>query len=144
MAVEAASNAFESWSQTTRQSRYKILIKIADILESRLDEFALAESKDQGKPLSLAKSVDIPRAIYNFRFFGSSILYQTTHASELDGIAHSYVVREPAGVCALISPWNLPLYLLTWKIAPCIAYGCTAVCKPSEFTSITAYMLCQV
>jgi acyl-CoA reductase-like NAD-dependent aldehyde dehydrogenase len=144
LAVDSALVAFKSWSKTTRLYRSHIMMNIANLIESRLDEFAMAESCDQGKPLSLARSVDIPRAIHNFRFFASAILHQTEKASELDGIAYSYVVKEPVGVAALISPWNLPLYLLTWKIAPCIASGCTAVCKPSEFTSITAFLLCDV
>ncbi|KAJ3271536.1 Aldehyde dehydrogenase 8 member A1 [Terramyces sp. JEL0728] len=143
LAVKSANTAFETWSETTRSYRSSTMMKIADIIESRLEEFAVAESKDQGKPVSLARNVDIPRAIYNFRFFANSILNQTQAHSELDGVAYSYVLKEPVGVAALISPWNLPLYLLTWKIAPCIAFGCTCVCKPSEFTSVTAWMLCQ-
>ena len=144
LAVEAADQAFKSWSQTTRSYRSKIMNKIADFLESRLHEFAELESQDQGKPLSLALAVDIPRAVYNFRFFASAILHGEGRVTELDGIAISYTRSEPVGVAALISPWNLPLYLLTWKIAPCIGYGCTAVCKPSEFTSVTAFRLCEI
>ncbi|KAI3632946.1 hypothetical protein MIR68_009021 [Amoeboaphelidium protococcarum] len=143
-AVQAASSAFKSWSKTTRQQRSDILHKIADALEQRLEEFAIAESQDQGKPVTLALSVDIPRAIYNFRYFAGRILYQDDKKSDLDGVAMSYTQRVPIGVAGLISPWNLPLYLLTWKVAPCIAYGNTCVCKPSEFTSVTAYMLCEV
>ncbi|KAJ2993843.1 Aldehyde dehydrogenase 8 member A1 [Globomyces sp. JEL0801] len=144
LAVEAASKAFLTWSKTTRQFRSNLMLKIADGIEARLEEFALAESQDQGKPVSLARTVDIPRAIYNFRFFATSMLHEQERYTELDGVAHSFVVKDPVGVAALISPWNLPLYLLTWKIAPCMASGCTSVCKPSEFTSVTAWMLCQV
>jgi acyl-CoA reductase-like NAD-dependent aldehyde dehydrogenase len=120
------------------------MLKIADILESRLLEFAEAESMDQGKPVSLAKSVDIPRSVYNFRFFATKILHLQHASSEIDNVALSYTSFSPVGVCGLISPWNLPLYLLTWKIAPCIAAGNTCICKPSEFTSITAFLLCSV
>lgn len=143
LAVEAAVKAFESWSETSAEFRSTILLKIADLISANLDGFAVAESKDNGKPLSLAKTVDIPRAIYNFRFFGNSILNSKTFARD-NGQVLNYTVKSPVGVAALISPWNLPLYLLTWKIAPAIAYGCTCVCKPSEFTSWTAYMLCTV
>ncbi|RKO86923.1 aldehyde dehydrogenase domain-containing protein [Blyttiomyces helicus] len=144
LAVEAANRAFPSWSKTTRAYRSALMIKVADLLEQKLEEFALEESKDQGKPVSLARTVDIPRAIYNFRFFANSILNRHEKATELDGIALNYVHRTSAGVAGLISPWNLPLYLLTWKIAPAMAAGCTSVCKPSEFTSVTAWMLCSI
>jgi acyl-CoA reductase-like NAD-dependent aldehyde dehydrogenase len=110
-----------------------------------LDEFARAESLDQGKPLFLSKNIEIPRAAYNFRFFASAITNFKNESSELGHLnAFSYTLQVPSGVALLISPWNLPLYLLTWKIAPCIASGCVAVCKPSEFTSVTAYLLCDV
>jgi acyl-CoA reductase-like NAD-dependent aldehyde dehydrogenase len=144
MAAKAATTAFKTWSITSRQYRHSMLIKIADLIESRLEEFALAESQDQGKPVALARRVDIPRAIHNFRYFANAILHEQSQFSDVLEGFHSYVIQEPVGVAALISPWNLPLYLLTWKIAPCLAYGCTAVCKPSEFTSLTAYMLCKV
>ncbi|KAG0260073.1 hypothetical protein BG011_002144 [Mortierella polycephala] len=144
LAYKAASAAFPSWSKTSREERAKILYRIADLIEARLEEFAQAESKDQGKPVELAKTVDIPRAASNFRFFAGRILHAVEEAGELAGIGFSYTQRMPIGVAGLISPWNLPLYLLTWKIAPCIASGNTAVCKPSEFTSLTAYMLCSV
>ncbi|KAJ1534921.1 Aldehyde dehydrogenase 8 member A1, partial [Nowakowskiella sp. JEL0078] len=143
-AVRAANLAFVSWSKTTHGFRSKLLFKIADLLEEKLEDFAKAESKDQGKPLSLARSVDIPRAIHNFRFFASYILHLSTDSSQLDGVALNYVHSYPVGVAGLISPWNLPLYLLTWKIAYVHNNGCTCVCKPSEFTSLTGYMLCSV
>jgi aminomuconate-semialdehyde/2-hydroxymuconate-6-semialdehyde dehydrogenase len=142
-AVESAAKAFVSWSQTSVEYRSNILLKIADLISADLEEFAVAESKDNGKPLSLSRSVDIPRAIHNFRFFANAILNSKTFARD-NGQFLNYTVKSPVGVAALISPWNLPLYLLTWKIAPAIAYGCTCVCKPSEFTSWTAYMLCKV
>ncbi|KAI8847437.1 Aldehyde/histidinol dehydrogenase [Chytridium lagenaria] len=135
LAVAAASKAFESWSQTTRQERSAFMNKIADLIESRLDEFAEAESKDQGKPFALAKRVDIPRVIHNFRFFASYITHMEDKKTEMDGVALNYVHRYPVGVAGLISPWNLPLYLATWKLAPAIASG---------FTSATSYLLCSV
>ncbi|KAF9971647.1 Aldehyde dehydrogenase 8 member A1, partial [Actinomortierella ambigua] len=144
LAFEAASKAFPGWSTTSRAQRAAIMYRIADLIEARLDEFARAESKDQGKPVELARTVDIPRAAANFRFFAGRILHAVEEAGELPGVGFSYVQRMPVGVAGLISPWNLPLYLLTWKIAPCIACGNTAICKPSEFTSLTAYMLCSV
>ena len=144
IAIESAKIAFKSWGKTLPEYRAKILNKIADILESRIDEFAKAESLDQGKPFLLAKTVDIPRVIQNFRFFANFILYTTEKSSNLNNIALNYNSRKPLGVLGLISPWNLPLYLLSWKIAPAIAFGNTVVCKPSEFTSMTAFMLGEV
>ncbi|KAI9202657.1 betaine-aldehyde dehydrogenase [Polychytrium aggregatum] len=143
-AVESASKAFPAWSKATRQFRSKCLSRLADLLEARLDEFAQAESQDQGKPVSLAKRIDIPRAVLNFRFFAENINHLEEKATELDGVAFNYVHRKPCGVAALIAPWNLPLYLLTWKLAPALAAGCTVVAKPSEFTSVTAFMLCSL
>ncbi|KAI9334577.1 aldehyde dehydrogenase domain-containing protein [Obelidium mucronatum] len=144
LAVAAAKRAFKTWSKTTREERSKILLKIASLIEERLDEFAEAESRDQGKPVSLAKMVDIPRACHNFRFFATAILHMEDKKTELDGISLNYVQKYPAGVAGLISPWNLPLYLATWKLAPAIASGCTSVLKPSEFTSVTCYMLGEI
>ncbi|KAF8386566.1 alh-10 [Pristionchus pacificus] len=142
-AVAAAKRAFESWSQTSPQYRSSILLKAAQIIEDNLDDMALLESRDQGKPVWLAKAVDIPRCIHNLRFFANSILHHTDpsilHHSPSPGL--SYVVRDPVGVSVLISPWNLPIYLLSFKIAPAIATGNTVVCKPSELTSATAYVL---
>ena len=115
---------------------------LRSLIEDRLEEFAIAESIDQGKPLFLSRTVEIPRAVYNFRFFASYILHHKEESSQLtQAKAFNYTTRLPAGVAVLISPWNLPLYSLTWKIAPCIASGCTCVAKPSEFTSNTAFMM---
>jgi aminomuconate-semialdehyde/2-hydroxymuconate-6-semialdehyde dehydrogenase len=143
-AVTHAKIAFPAWSALTINERAKFLYRIADLIDQRVDEFALAESEDQGKPLWLAKTVDIPRASHNFRFFAGAALHRQDVASRLDKETLSYVAHEPVGVAGLISPWNLPLYLLTWKIAPAIAYGNTCVAKPSEFTSLTASLLCEV
>jgi aminomuconate-semialdehyde/2-hydroxymuconate-6-semialdehyde dehydrogenase len=143
-AVGAARRAFPSWSRLSADERSVFLRKIADLIETRLMAFAEAESLDQGKPVALAARMDIPRAIQNFRFFASAILHQQDPSSQMDAQTFNYVVREPVGVAGLISPWNLPLYLLTWKIAPAIAYGNTVVCKPSEFTSLTASLFADV
>ncbi|CAD5113772.1 DgyrCDS2941 [Dimorphilus gyrociliatus] len=144
-AVNSAKNAFHKWSNISAQERSRYLMKIAELLEKRLEEFAIAESTDQGKPVSLARAVDIPRAVYNFRFFASVILHNLEDSVFQEEFGTlNYTQSCPVGVAGLISPWNLPLYLLTWKIAPAIAAGCTVVCKPSEMTSVTAFMLCEV
>jgi aminomuconate-semialdehyde/2-hydroxymuconate-6-semialdehyde dehydrogenase len=143
-AVNAARKAFPSWSHTTTEERSRILHKIADGIERRLPVLAAAESKDQGKPVWLAESVDIPRAAHNFRFFAGQILYAPTEAHDLSGKGFNFTLRKPVGIAGLISPWNLPLYLLTWKIAPAIACGNTVVCKPSEITPMTAFLLCEI
>ncbi|XP_010115295.1 PREDICTED: aldehyde dehydrogenase family 8 member A1 isoform X3 [Chlamydotis macqueenii] len=144
-AVKAAKVAFPIWSSKSPLERSQILNKLADLIEHDLEAFAQAESKDQGKTVTFARTVDIPRAVYNFRFFASSILHHTTECTEMAamGCMH-YTSRTPAGVAGLISPWNLPLYLLTWKIAPAIACGNTVVAKPSEMTSVTAWMMCKL
>lgn len=143
-AVESARKAFKGWSERRAEDRADVLDAIADGIEARIDELALMESEDQGKPASLAKSLDIPRAATNFRFFAGAIRHQLNETAPVDGRTFSYVKREPIGVAGLISPWNLPLYLLTWKIAPAIAYGNTCVAKPSELTSGTAAILCEI
>ena len=138
----AAQSAFPSWSQTSLEERSRILIKISELLEANLQRFAEAESKDNGKPISLAKAVDIPRAASNFRFFGNAITQFSSESHESIGKqAINYTLRQPIGVVGCISPWNLPLYLFTWKIAPAIAAGNCVVAKPSEVTPMTAYML---
>jgi aminomuconate-semialdehyde/2-hydroxymuconate-6-semialdehyde dehydrogenase len=144
MAVKAANEAFEGWSGMKAEERSKILFRIGDAIEQKLEELATAETQDTGKTLALSKSMDIPRAAKNFRFFASRILHKTEKATDMDGEALNYELRQPIGVAGLISPWNLPLYLLSWKIAPALACGNTAVCKPSEFTSQTAYMLAEI
>jgi len=144
MAVEAARQAFKTWSLTSNAERAAVLNRIADEIEKRLDEFANAESLDQGKPLAISKTIEIPRAVHNFRFFASAITHLKNESTQnLQTKTLNYTTRMPVGVAVLISPWNLPLYLLTWKIAPCIASGCTCVCKPSEFTSNTAFLLTE-
>lgn len=143
-AVAAAEKAFPAWSKMAPEDRSQIMLKIADLLEARVDEFARAETIDNGKPLALARSVDIPRAVKNFRFFATSILHSHSESHVTGGTAINYTLRQPRGIAGLISPWNLPLYLFSWKVAPAIATGNTAVAKPSEVTPITAYMLTDI
>jgi aminomuconate-semialdehyde/2-hydroxymuconate-6-semialdehyde dehydrogenase len=144
LAVTAARRAFPQWKRLSRKERSDFLNRIADRIEEKLDIFAEAESIDQGKPIHLARTVDIPRAIDNFRFFASAILHQQEKAFQTNETVLNYTRRDPIGVAGLISPWNLPLYLLTWKIAPALATGNTVVAKPSEMTSMTAHLLAEV
>ncbi|MGE0763797.1 MAG: aldehyde dehydrogenase [Bdellovibrionales bacterium] len=143
-AIAAANKAFPSWSKLKARERADYLYRIADLIDERADALAEAESRDTGKPLALAKEMDITRAALNFRFFAGQILHTSLQATDMDGEALNYTLRLPLGVAGLISPWNLPLYLLTWKIAPAIAVGNTTVCKPSEFTPTTATMLGEI
>ncbi len=144
-AYNAAKTAFPMWSQTSLEERSRILIKISELLEANLQRFAEAESKDNGKPISLAKAVDIPRAASNFRFFGNAITQFASESHESIGLkAINYTLRQPIGVVGCISPWNLPLYLFTWKIAPAIAAGNCVIAKPSEVTPMTAYLLGEI
>ncbi len=144
-AYTAAKSAFKHWSQTTLEERSRIMIKISELLEANLQRFAEAESKDNGKPISLAKAVDIPRAASNFRFFGNAITQFSSESHESVGQdAINYTLRQPIGVVGCISPWNLPLYLFTWKIAPALAAGNCVVAKPSEITPMTAYLLGEI
>jgi len=144
LAVTAAEKAFIDWSRKPATGRSKILLGIADLIERDLEKFARAESIDTGKPLSLARVLDIPRAVANFRFFATAILHTESEAHITDNVAFNYTLRQPRGIAGLISPWNLPLYLLSWKIAPAIAVGNTAIAKPSEITPMTACMLCEI
>jgi aminomuconate-semialdehyde/2-hydroxymuconate-6-semialdehyde dehydrogenase len=143
-AVEAAEKAFPAWSATPAAERSRILLKIADLIEAGLDRLALAESVDTGKPLRLARSLDIPRAASNFRFFATAILHSRSESHATDLRAINYTLRRPRGIAGLISPWNLPLYLLSWKVAPAIACGNTAIAKPSELTPMTAFLLSEI
>jgi aminomuconate-semialdehyde/2-hydroxymuconate-6-semialdehyde dehydrogenase len=143
-AVSAAKAAFPAWSRTPAAERSRLLLRLADLVEENLDELARMESIDNGKTLSLAKKLDIPRAVLNFRFFATAILHQSSEAHVTDAAALNYALRQPLGVVGLISPWNLPLYLLSWKIAPAIASGNTCVAKPSELTPLTANRLAEL
>jgi aminomuconate-semialdehyde/2-hydroxymuconate-6-semialdehyde dehydrogenase len=140
-AVEAARKAFPAWSATEPRIRFRILMRIADIIEQNMETFAQAESNDSGKPVSMAMSVDIPRAQSNFRFFATAILHFGSESHHMAGEAINFTLRQPIGVVGCISPWNLPLYLFTWKIAPALATGNCVVGKPSELTPMTAYLL---
>lgn len=143
-AYSAASAAFPQWSATSIDERFTILNRIADLIMERLDELAAAESLDNGKPLWLARQVDIPRAATNFRFFAQAITQFSTDTHDMGASGFNYTLRQPLGVVACISPWNLPLYLFSWKIAPAIAAGNTVVAKPSEVTPMTAYLLGEI
>jgi aminomuconate-semialdehyde/2-hydroxymuconate-6-semialdehyde dehydrogenase len=140
-AVAAAARAFPPWSRTPAAERSRLLLAIAERIEANLDRLARAECTDTGKPLRLARSLDIPRAAANFRFFATAILHTQSETHRTDDVALNYTLRQPRGVAGLISPWNLPLYLLSWKVAPAIATGNTAVAKPSELTPSTAHLL---
>ncbi len=143
-AYESAQNAFGNWSSLSVKERADYLNKIAEGLESRLDEFAEYESRDTGKPISLAKSVDIPRAVSNFRFF-AEYGQEFNFESELNNDqSHNKIIRSALGVIGCISPWNLPLYLFSWKIAPALIAGNTVVAKPSEITPFTAFKLGEI
>ena len=142
-AIDAAARAFPAWSALPNSERARWLEKLADALEARLDDFAHAESRDGGKPIRLAREAEIPRAVSNLRFFAHAAT-QFASESHHGQAGLNYTLRRPLGVVATISPWNLPLYLFTWKIAPALAAGNTVVAKPSEVTPVTATMLAEV
>jgi aminomuconate-semialdehyde/2-hydroxymuconate-6-semialdehyde dehydrogenase len=143
-AVRAGKAAFPAWSRTPVAERSRLLLRLADLIEEHFEELAELESRDSGKAISLARRLDIPRASSNFRFFATAILHQASEAHLTDAAALNYTLRQPLGVAGLISPWNLPLYLLSWKIAPAIAAGNTCVAKPSELTPLTANRLAEL
>ena len=143
-AVAAAEKAFPSWSVSTPEFRFKILNRIAELIDEHLDEIALAETTDNGKPLCLSKRVDIPRASSNFRFFATAIMHFSTDSHVMEDKAINYTVRQPVGIVGCISPWNLPLYLFTWKIAPALAAGNCVIAKPSEVTPLSSYLLSKI
>ena len=144
-AYEAAQKAFPEWSKTSVEKRSTILAKIADLIEDNLEVLAKAESMDNGKPLSLAKTVDIPRAATNFRFFSQAITQFCSESHEqIAAKSINFTLRQPIGVVGCISPWNLPLYLFTWKIAPALAAGNCVLAKPSEVTPYTAFLLAEL
>ena len=144
LAVDSSLKAFSSWSVTLVETRSKLLLKIAGLIERDIEKFAFAESIDNGKPIALARSVDIPRAVKNFEFFASAIISYASEAHIMEDKAINYTLRSPLGVVGAISPWNLPLYLFSWKIAPALAAGNCVVAKPSEITPMTAYMLSEI
>ncbi|MGE3973630.1 MAG: aldehyde dehydrogenase [Bdellovibrionales bacterium] len=141
-AIEAATHAFETWSKTTLKERADLLERLASEIERNFQEFCELECLDTGKPFSLCRELDIPRAISNLRFFSQAIQQNNTDFFNTPN-GFSYSIRQPLGVVSLITPWNLPLYLLTWKLAPALAMGNTVVAKPSELTPLTANRLAQ-
>lgn len=143
-AVQAAQEAFDAWATMPVEKRSAILMRLADLIDRDLDKLALAESTDQGKPVKLAQTVDIPRASLNMRFFATGAIHFASEAHITSQEAVNYTLRTPVGVAGCISPWNLPLYLFTWKIAPALAAGCTVVAKPSELTPMTAFLFSQL
>jgi aminomuconate-semialdehyde/2-hydroxymuconate-6-semialdehyde dehydrogenase len=143
-ATKAAKAAFPIWSKMSIQERSDVLLRVAQLIGERQEELALAESKDNGKPLKLASTVDIPRAQANFHFYATSILHYASESHSMGDLAINYTLRQPIGVAGCISPWNLPLYLFSWKIAPALAAGNTVVAKPSEVTPYTAYLLSKI
>ncbi len=143
-AVAAAKSAFAGWSMTPAEERHDILMRISSLIERDLDELAEAESFDNGKPVSVARTVDIPRAVTNFKFYATAAMHTANESHDTTGRAINYTLRRPIGVAGCISPWNLPLYLFSWKVAPALAAGCTVVAKPSEVTPMTAFMLSKL
>ncbi|MBC7536366.1 MAG: aldehyde dehydrogenase [Ferruginibacter sp.] len=144
VAVSAAEKAFPAWSAMPVEKRFKILNRIAELIEENLEALALAETNDNGKPLWLSRQVDIPRASSNFRFFATGIMHFAAESHSMEDKAINYTLRQPIGIVGCISPWNLPLYLFTWKIAPAIAAGNCVIAKPSEVTPVTAYLLAKI
>ncbi len=148
LAVSAAQKAFPGWSNASAETRFRMLNRIADLIDEHLEELALAETNDNGKPLWLSREVDIQRASANFRFFATGIMHfagESHFANDKNAI--NYTLRQPIGVVGCISPWNLPLYLFTWKIAPALAAGNCVIAKPSEVTPVTSFLLgkiCQI
>lgn len=144
LAVEAAERAFPIWSEMSAKERSQVMLKVSHLIDERLPELAKAESLDNGKPLKLAQSVDIPRARDNFAFFATAILHDESHFHDMGTRGFNYTLRQPIGVVGCISPWNLPLYLFTWKIAPALAAGNCVIAKPSEVTPMTAFLLSEI
>tara|TARA_B100000900_G_scaffold415248_1_gene444418 strand:+ start:1516 stop:2955 length:1440 start_codon:yes stop_codon:yes gene_type:complete len=144
LAAAAAKAAFPSWSSLSAAERSSWLMKVSNAIDAKLDTLALAESKDNGKPLKLATTVDIPRARDNFKFYATAILHDAYETHDMGVNGFNYTLRQPIGVAGCISPWNLPLYLFSWKIAPALAAGNTVIAKPSEVTPATAYLLSEI
>ena len=143
-AVHAADAAFPVWSNMSVTDRSRILMNLAAGIEARMDEFVKAESRDNGKPEKLAAHVDIPRAVSNFHFFATAIEHFASESHYMEGIGINFTTRRPVGIVGCISPWNLPLYLFSWKIAPALAAGNCVIAKPSEITPYTAFLLGQI
>ena len=138
-----ANEAYKTWRLTSLEERFMVLNRIAELIDKNNDELALAESIDQGKPVWLAKN-EITRSAQNFRFFATAAMQFASESHNMEGHAINYTLRQPIGVVGCISPWNLPLYLFTWKIAPALAAGNCVVAKPSEITPMTAFLLSKL
>jgi aminomuconate-semialdehyde/2-hydroxymuconate-6-semialdehyde dehydrogenase len=144
VAVHAAQQALPGWSTMALEKRFIILNKIAELIDANLEALALAETNDNGKPLWLSKKVDIYRASANFRFFATGLMHFANESHNMEDKAINYTIRQPIGIVGCISPWNLPLYLFTWKIAPALAAGNCVIAKPSEVTPVTAFLLGKI
>ena len=144
IAVKAAQKAFPEWSMSLNEKRFAVLNRIADLIDANFETLALAETNDSGKPLWLSKVMDIKRASDNFRFFATAIMHFATESHAMEDKAINYTLRQPVGIVGCISPWNLPLYLFTWKIAPALAAGNCVIAKPSEVTPVTAFLLGRI
>jgi aminomuconate-semialdehyde/2-hydroxymuconate-6-semialdehyde dehydrogenase len=144
LAVASARTAFSTWSKTPFATRAAYLDAIANEIERRAPEIAELEARDAGKTLKMATMTDIPRSVANLRFFAGAIRHDETAAHMMADGSVNYAMRVPIGVAGLITPWNLPLYLLTWKVAPALACGNTVVAKPSEITPRTASILAEI
>lgn len=143
-AINSAKTAFPGWKKLPSEERFKLLNALADKIDQNLSELAFAETIDSGKPLWLSQKVDIPRASANFRFFASALMHFASESHATDGTSINFTLRQPIGLVACISPWNLPLYLFTWKIAPALAAGNCVLAKPSEVTPATAFLLSKL
>jgi len=143
-AVRAAERAFPAWARLPAEERARFLLALADRIDAAREELARAESVDTGKPLALARSLDIPRASSNLRFFATAAIHFHSESHSTGERALNYTLRRPRGVAGVIAPWNLPLYLLTWKIAPALATGNTVVAKPTELAPMTAFLLARL
>jgi len=144
LAIQAAERVGAAWRNQSAEARAKVLNAVADGIERRLEDLARAEAVDNGKPIALARTLDIPRAASNFRFFAAAITQFASEAHAMGTEAINYTLREPVGIVGCISPWNLPLYLFTWKIAPALAAGNCVIAKPSEVTPMTAHLLGEI
>jgi aminomuconate-semialdehyde/2-hydroxymuconate-6-semialdehyde dehydrogenase len=144
LAVDAAKKAFPLWSTMTAEKRAAVLIKLSELIQHHLERFAVAESIDNGKPVWLSRSVDIPRAVANFHFYATASMHLHNESFQTGTAAINYTLRTPVGIAGCISPWNLPLYLFSWKIAPALASGNCVIAKPSEITPMTAFMLSEL
>ncbi len=143
-AVDAAEAARPAWASMPADERARILLQLADLVEADSEELAGAESQDTGKPLALARSLDIPRVAANLRFYASAATQFFSESHSMGETAINYTLREPLGIAGCISPWNLPLYLFTWKIAPALAAGNCVIAKPSEVTPMSAYLFSRL